>query len=584
MLRIGDDVKRQLVDALRGLTGAERAETVRAYATTYGISKQAISAITRKAGLRASATRQDRGRSSLSRDEALKVATLLKISRRMDGRIPMTVKQAERLLRRTEQITADVGYGTICRELRRHGMSKADLKRPKPYRSRATAHPNAEWQIDFTACHQWYFDDGGIFRERDVMTALHKNHPAEFRQIRRHLWRIALVDHYSGAFFFQYVYASGETAQDAIEFLIAAMQPKAHAAYIFHGIPDLVLADKGSFAKAQSAKAFCRAFKIDLRTHMPGNPQAKGSVEELHGFLEEFDAGLRLKPPRNEDELNRRAFDHCVEVNCLRPFREAIDPRGRTRMQWWSEIQPEQLFVPPTPEACRAIIRAGRQPRQVGHNGRVKYERRFYLVPDTNAWGGWVEVAYDPRAYPEVEVTWKDQTDGHALAVWRLKPLQVLGGFLEDSVRPGEIRKPAATITQRAIGEMEQVAQGWGITWKGTGDKRIAVGPKAETPTPTWFEGVGDAADKLVTRPTPGTLRAPTDPAAERRVTVMGLLGELAESLGRPLTRAENARIRAAWPEGCRMSDIDEVLNQLTGGDQPRPYAEEERDGTRAVG
>lgn len=573
MLPISDDLKREIVDALFGLTGRERAEVVRTYAMTYGISAQAISAIARKAGLRATATRRDRGTSSIARAEAITVAAAVAISKRMDGRMPMTVKESIRLLRMTGQLDATAAYSTFCRELRRHDVSKADLRRPTPYRSRATAHPNAEWQIDFTACTQYYFDDNG-FQEREIAMQLHKNHPAEFRSIRRHLWRVAAIDHYSGAFFFQYVYAAGESAHDAINFLIAAMQPKDHPAYRFHGIPDQIFADKGSFAKSAMAKRFCERFKIDLKTHMPGNPRAKGSVEGLLGHLEIFDARLKLDPPRNEEDLNRRAFEYGVEANCTRPFRESIDPRGFTRMQYWSAITPEQLFIPPPPEECWAILRTGAARHKVKLNGRLRYKRHFYHVPDSNCWDKWVEICYNPRAYPEVEVTWRDQEDGHVRAVWSLRPLGMAGAFLEDCVRPGEIRRPAATRTQQAMTEIEQVAAGWGVRYKGYGEKRIALPARAQTETlaspaqhrPEWFGHDADAAEKLATRTAPGTRRDPINPAAERRLTVMGLLGELAESLGRPLTRDENARIRAAWPEGCRMSEIDAIADGLHGG------------------
>ncbi|MBI2882874.1 MAG: transposase family protein [Candidatus Methylomirabilis oxyfera] len=550
-----------------GLTGRERAERVRQYARLYGISKQVISAIVRKVGQRGrQAVRRDRGGSGFTREQALLVAAVVKASRRVDGRIPMPQKEAVRLLAQTGQLETDRSYSTICRELRRHALSKADLKRPTPHRPRASAHPNFEMQVDFTACHQWYKDDDGALTERDVATALHKNHPEEFRKIRRHYWQITAVDQFSGAFFFQYVYASGETAQDAIEFLIQAMQPKGHPAYTFHGIPARILTDNGAFGKSPMAKRFCRLFGIDLKTHLPGNPRAKGSVETHHNLLEQFNARLKLQPPRDEDELNRRAFDFCVEVNCTRPFRAKIDGRGRTRMQWWSEIRPEQLFVPPPAEVCRELIRTGPLARTVEGSGRLRYKGRVYHVPDVNVWGRSVEVAYNPRAYPEVEVTWRDYDDHHVRAVWSLTPLELLGGFLSDSVRPGDIRRPAATITQQAEGEMEQIAEErWGLTHKGSAEKRIAVAPATGAHRIEWFGFDADGADNLVTRPTPGTLRTPADPAAERRLTVMGLLGELAEGLGRPLTRDENARIRAAWPAGCRMSEIDAIMDGLHG-------------------
>lgn len=552
---------------LLGLTGAERAARVRHYAQFYRISRQAISAMARRFGAPARPPRADRGRSKLTRDQAMLVAAVVKVSRRVDGRIPMPQKEAARLLAQTGQLETNVTYSTLCRELRRHGMSKGDMRRAKPHRPRAVAHPNAEWQLDFTACHQWYRDEGGEMREREVATALHKNKPQEFRKIRRHYWQVTITDRYSGATFFRFEYLAGETAEAGLECLIQAMQPKGHPAFTFHGIPDSILTDNGPFAKSQMVKKFCRAFGIALKTHLPGNPRAKGGVESTHNITEQFNARLKLQPPRSDEEFNRYAFEFCVELNCLRPFRLKDDPRGLTRMQHWSAITPEQLFIPPPVEVCRAIMRTGAQPRTVETNGRLRYERRVYRVPDTNAWGRVVEVCYNPRAYPEVEVTWRDPEDHHVRAIWSLTPLEMLGGFLSDSVRPGDIRRPAATATQRAEGEMERIAEErWGLTHTGHADKRTAVAAAAGAHRVEWFGHDHDPAEKLATRTAPGTPHEIKDPAAERRVTVMGLLGELAESLGRPLTRDENTRIRAAWPEGCRVNEIDAIADGLHGG------------------
>lgn len=581
-LPIAPELKHEIVNAVYGLAGRERAEVVRSYAQLYSISKQAISAIARKAGVRANAVRRDRGTSTLTTEDAHKVAAMLAISKRADGRIPMTVKQAARLLRATGQLGADVSYSTICRELRRHAVSKTDLKRPRPFRRRAVAHPNAEWQTDYTACPQYYFDDHGL-HVRDIAMELHKNHPKEIRAIRRHIWMIGVVDRYSGAFFFQFTYAPGESAQDGIAFLIEAMQPKGHPAYQFHGIPARLLADKGSFAKAQMTKRFCKLFGIDLKTHMPGNPRAKGAIEERFAHTEDFNVRLKLDPPRDLVEMNRRAFDYCVEANCTRPFREDLYPEGRTRMQLWSESTRDQLFIPPPREECWEIVRAGMVRRKVEMDGHLRYRRHHYRVPDPDCWGRWVEVCYNPRAYPEVEVTWRDQQDGQARAVWALTPLKLVGAFLEDAVRPGEIRQSAATATQRAMHDIERIAEGWNIRWKGTKDKRIAMPAPVGGASHEWSKHDAEAAEKLVLKSTPGTRRDPINPAVERRLTVVELLQAVRNALGRPLSAHENTQIRTGWPEGCRQAEVEAVLDAIsTGTVQRAPTRKEDDDGDRA--
>lgn len=566
-----------ILDALDGLEGKARAAEVTRLVASWGISKQAISAWARKAGQRVTAVRRDRGRSKVAQETVKVIASDLLIAKRSDGRLPLHTSTAIARLRECGAIDTDAAYSTICRELRRHDLSKRDLRRSTPYRSRATAHPNAEWQIDASNCLQYYFTAETGLGERDIAMQLHKNHPAEVRKITRELIRYVIVDHYSGAFVFDYVYAAGERALDFLRLLTDVWQPparwnhwrSAHPAFQFHGVPARILADQGAFGKAAMAREFLDRCGVELMTHLPGNPRAKGSVEGHMPYIEQFESGLKSHPPRDLQELRRWAWEWAVRINCTEPLQRKGDRSGRTRLQRWLPITREQLRVPTLDQTgLMGMLRTGRQPRTVGMNGRLFYQHFTYRVPDTNTWGRTVDVAYNPITYPEIDVTWRDQEDGHVLAIWRLQPLQVnAGGFLSDCAQPGEVRRPAATATQRALPELERIAsERSAVTWKGTGDKRIAMAGALNAPrTPIYGRDL-QRADGVATLPKAGTPAESRDPAAERRLTVMGLLGELADALGRPLTRDENARIRAAWPEGCRTSEIDAIADGLHGG------------------
>jgi len=566
MLHICDEVKRGIVDALVGLSGAERAETVRRYAALYAISPKTISAIMRKAGHRARpAVRRDRGRSLVTSEEITQVAAMVKGSRRLDGNYILPVCDAVETLQDLGVVKTQASRSTFCRLLRASSLSAHHLAQPTPFQYRSTAHPNAEWQLDATNCVQYFLDDHGL-GERDIEMQLHKNHPAEFRKIRRELLRYAVVDHHSGMFWFQYFYAPGERAKDTLEFLIEAMQPKAHQGYQFHGVPFRLFVDKGSLARAKMSQDFLQQMQVDLVKHLPGNPRAKGLVEWLHKFLLRFEALLKYHRPPDLQTLNRWAWEWAVRVCCTWPFRAKIDASGRTRLQRWLTITPEQLRVPQPTPVLRAALRTGFRSPTVDKGGRFLFQGRPYHMPDTNAWGGQVEVCYSPYRYPEVSATWRAE-DGSVRGMWTLAPLQTRDdGWLEDTALPGTIRRPAATATQQAAPTLERtLSETFGNTWTGTGDKRRAEAPRVGAQKREVFGRHAEVADKLASLPTPGVAHRREDPQAERRLSLMGLLGELADALGRPLTRDENTRIRDAWPAGCRMGEIDAIADGLHG-------------------
>lgn len=567
MLRSGDDFKRMVVDDLAGLSGRERAEAVRRWRDQFSISEQAISTWCRKAGAAArSQARRDRGTSVITEEHAMKVSATLYATKRLDGRILMPTCDAAQVLHTMGEVP-EVSRSTIYRALRLHRYSQRDLLMAPPFQYRSSAHPNEEWQFDVTNCVQYFLDQQGL-GERDIAMQLHKNHPAEFRKIRRELLRYAVVDHYSGMFWFQYYYAAGESARDSLDFLCRAMQRKPHQAYQLHGAPLRLLVDQGSMARAKMSTRLFQILDIDFRKHLPGNPRAKGLIEWIHRFLLRFEAQLKFQRPASLEELNRWALEWAIRMCLTAPYRAKTDASGRTRQQRWLEITREQLRLVPEPAVLFRLVQAGLAPRTVDGGGRLTYGGHEYRIPDPNAWGRTVIVHYNPyESGDAVIASWRDETDA-LLGQWRCERVdQRPDGWLADTSLPGTIRRPAATDTQRAMTRMEQYdTAAYGIGWKGTGDKRQAIAPPLGQHKQEVFGHDLEPVEELVTLPKAGTPHEVKDPAAERRLTVMGLLGELKELLGRWLTREENARISAAYPEGCRMSEVDAIADGLHGG------------------
>lgn len=570
-----------VVADLTGLSGRERAEAVQRWCNLYDISEQAISTWCRKLGSAARPqARADRGKSILTEEHAMKVAATSFATKRLDGRILMPTCDAAQILQAAGEIP-EMSRSSVYRALRMHRYSQQDVLMAAPFHYRSTAHPNEEWQFDVTNCVQYFLDDGGL-GERDIAMQLHKNHPAEFRKIRRELLRYAVVDHYSGMFWFQYYYAAGESARDSLDFLCRAMQRKDHDAYQFHGAPLRMLVDRGSMARAKMSHDLFTLLAIDLATHLPGNPRAKGLVEWIHRFLLRFEARLRLQRPASLEELNRWAWEWTLQVCLTWAYRAKTDPSERTRQQRWLEIAREQLRAVPELPALLRLVRAGQEPRKVDGGGRFLYGGREYELPDSNAWNRQVLVHYNPYEPDHAVIaTWRDE-DGHTLGQWRCRPLRErAGGWLEDASLPGTIRRAAATATQSAMPRMEQYdTERYGVTWKGTGDKRQAIAPALGAHKQQIFGHDTEGTEGLSTIRRPETPPTVKDPAAERRLTVVELLQAVRNGLGRPLAAHENTHVRTHWPEGCRQAELETVLEAISVGATHRaPTGKGEHDG-----
>jgi hypothetical protein len=448
-------------------------------------------------------------------------------------------------------------------------------------------HPNHVWQFDVTNCLQYFLDKKGM-GERDTEMTMYANKVVEtVKTIKKQLLRYAVVDHCSGAFFMQYFYASGERAADGAEFLFRSMRPKDElikktwngqsgtklGKYRFHGVPFILVADRGSIVSAKANQALFDYLRIKLEPHMPGNPRAKGAIEGLMHHINRFEARLKFQRPSDLDELNRWALDWCIGVNASVKMR-GIAPRS----VFWSYITPEQLRLCPEETIYRMGIKEPTIERTACGDRTISVDNRSYQIPDPQVYAGQkVNVVRHPYEYPNIEV----HCNGF---VWLCEPIpEDRYGRLTNGVAYGTYKSPKHTETQKAKTEMEKKAAELGITWKGTGDKRMAVAPPVGFVSPlTVF---GHQADKvgnlefIERKGTPLDVREPEAPvnpaitadAAEvprsvaRRISITELLNRLHTEIGR--IRPElNVELRSKFENGIEIKEAEEVIEAITEG------------------
>lgn len=112
---------------------------------------------------------------------------------------------------------------------------------------------------------------------------------------------------------------------------------------------------------------------------MPGNPRAKGQVENANNIVEcQFESLVRLEPVSSIEELNDAAERWCAayNANMIEGRDTRIMRHGKkigSRTQLWNLIKEGQLRELPDEEICRQIFTTGIQPRTVGSDLAISF-------------------------------------------------------------------------------------------------------------------------------------------------------------------------------------------------------------------
>lgn len=485
--------------SLRDIPATDAAKRIRELAQHYGVSTGTINRWAAMRSIRFRKERSDKGKSRATGEMLKDAATLLLASRRTSNEIPLPACDAKEILEDSGIGTGGVSTSWFLSRMRQEQVSSKDLLRPSPHQTLLSDHPNHVWQFDVTNCLQYFLEPQKGLGERDTEMTMYKNKVVKTaKTIKKELLRYAVVDHCSGAFFFRYFYASGERAADGSQFLYEAMRPKDEiinliwngssgtklGKFRFHGVPFILIADRGSIMTAKANQALFDSLRIDLQVHLPGNPRAKGAIEGLMHYINRFEGRLKFQRPADLDELNRWALDWCIYSNAVPKMRN-VAPRSAL----WSYITAEQLRLCPDAELYRLLIKEPTIERTANGARIIGVDNRQYQIEDPQAAGQKVSVVRHPYEYPNIEVHF----NGY---VWLCKPIpKDEYGRLANGVHFGEYKAIKQTPTQKAKKEMEKKAEAWGLKWKGTGDKRMATAPPVGHETPlTVF---GHQADKV---------------------------------------------------------------------------------------
>ncbi|MDR1316554.1 MAG: transposase [Spirochaetales bacterium] len=312
--------------------------------------------------------RRDAGTSALTAEVMDQAAALIRNGLRKNGKSTMPVTVARKILL-DNGADVPLGNSRLRQLLREAGMTAENAKAAPPHQRMRSLYPNHVHFAD-PSLSLLYFAPGGkqrILRDDEA----YKNKPFLEGKEDLKCWRYVLTDHYSASVCVRYYAARGETAVNMYDFLLYAWGRKDNPAYVFHGLPELLCWDKGSGNINKPAANALAALRVRTETHAPGNPRAKGQVEEANNLVEtHFECLLKLEEVRSIEELNAAAERWCAawNANGLSNFDSRLRRGGKiigSRNWLWNRITAEQLRELPEAETCRAIFTTGIQVRRV---------------------------------------------------------------------------------------------------------------------------------------------------------------------------------------------------------------------------
>jgi hypothetical protein len=232
-----------------------------------------------------------------------------------------------------------------------------------------TERPNQVHFADPSVC-LLYFAPGG--KQKIIGDdELYKN--KNFLEGKSKCWRYVLTDHYSGSLCVRYYKSMGETAVHMYDFLLYAWGQKKGNVNVFHGLPELLIWDCGTANIAKATSNALKALGVKTLPHLPGNPRAKGQVENGNNLVEtQFESRLRFEPANSIEELNSAAerWYAAYNANMVPHLDTRLKRNGLiiSRANLWQRIPKEKLRELPDEETCRQVFAKGVETRKVAGN------------------------------------------------------------------------------------------------------------------------------------------------------------------------------------------------------------------------
>lgn len=524
-------------------------------------------------------TRADKGSTCQDINEAKLVAAMQKPAVRKNGKVTLHLPTAVSL---AVVNGADIRVGAkhLGKLLRDRKLDVNTQKQAKAFSRMRSLHPNHVHQVDPSLCLVYYLPDGSQHIIRD--DEFYKNKLENVAKIENKVWRYVLYDHTSGAIVPWYVQAKGETQSNLFEFLMFAWARQ--DARPFHGVPWMLIWDKGSANGAHAIKNMLKALQVKDIPHTKGNARAKGGVECANNIVEtHFECRLRFQPVANVAELNAAAAAWANAYNAdLIPHVDSRLHRNGialgARYDIWLKIRQEQLRLLPPVEVCRALMEGKSVARKVNMGLEVSFKHpqaersQVYDVSglDGVCVGDFVEVS--PLVYGRCAVIVRAQRYDGAALEFILEPVQIdaeFGFHMNAAVWGEEFKSKPDTAVE---------TQGKALDRMAYPERDLAAIQKSKDKNESPFDGKLDTLDHLQKIDMPAYMA--------RRGSAIGVPDRVTVEI-KPLSIIEAARrlrergvemnperfgsVSEWYPSGVPETELETLAARLTGAIDEAP-------------
>ncbi|MDD5028490.1 MAG: transposase [Rhodoferax sp.] len=272
-------------------------------------------------------------------------------------------------------MVVNVTAGRINTLLRAKKLDVKTQANARNHQRQRSLYPNHVHQIDPSLCLIYYM--GGkqyVIREEEF----NKNKPVAIERIKLKVWRYVRYDHASGCIDCRYFEAAGENQQSLFDFLLYTWGKSAKR--VSHGVPKMLLWDKGSANTSAGIRRLLDALGVHHETHATHHAWVKGGVENANWIVERhFESRLRDEPVSTIEQLNASAENWVRDYNAnvllhIEASVQRDDGQRHVRDDLWNLIAhtPEALIEMPAPVVCRHFMRGKEDTRQI-RDGHITY-------------------------------------------------------------------------------------------------------------------------------------------------------------------------------------------------------------------
>lgn len=554
---------------------------------SYSTAYRRLAEVTRS--LRPRKRRSDRGRSAWRLEELELISAVLMESHRGTGKRLASIPDAIDMLRancklRGESVDTDTGEvrllsaSSAARALRANRLHPGQLTAPAPKVQLASDHPNQVWQADPSLCVLYYLKRQDGLRVMPLKE-FNKNKPKNLARIEHdRVWRYVFTDHTSGAFYVEYVLGA-ESGENLCSTFIHAMQYRGPADP-FSGAPLMVMVDPGSANTGAMFKNLCASLSTRVWVNQPGQPWAKGQVEKTNDIIEcRFEHRLRFHRVGSLAQLNEAAWHWMRNFNAT-----AQHTRHKSsRYQAWMTIQPDQLRLAPSVEACMRLANHQPESRKVNSLLRINFRGKVYDVSGVPGVIVGEKLQVARNAFGSEYAAQVLVTDDSGHDTWyTMEPLEADDyGFL-DGVRIGSFRAHADTPADTNRKRVERLVMGAASDDEAAAKRKAKALPFDGTLDPYKSIQQAPAIAHVPRRGHAMDVKVPDVVAAPRfNVESLALARpqyaapvlshlELARRLRERMPdwgAAHFAALAAGWPDGATEDQIDRIALRLGAPD-----------------